>query len=164
MTNEHMKRCSRVLVITETQVKTTIRYCVTPTRIVQSLSPVRLCLLVCSNSCPLSWWCYPTISSSVSPFSSCPQSFPASGSFPKSQFFVSGGQSIGASASVSILPMNIQDWFPLRLPGFISLLFKRLSRVFSSTTVQRHQFFGILPSLQSGSHNRTWPLGKPSAE
>ena len=99
----------------------------------------------CSNSCPLSLWCHPTISSSVIPFSSCPQSFPASGSFLMSWLFVSGGQSIGASASV--LPMNIQDWFPLGLTGLISLQSKRLSRVFSNTTVQKHQFFGTQPSL-----------------
>ena len=86
-----------------------------------------------SNSCPLSWWCHPTISSSVVPFSSCPQSFPASGSLQMSQFFTSGGQSIGVSASASVLPMNIQDWFPLGWTGWLSLLFKGLSRVFSST-------------------------------
>ena len=141
-----MKRCSRVFVVTETQVKTTIRHCVTPTRIVQSLSPVRLCLLVCSNSCPLSRWCHPTISSSVVPFSSCPQSCPASGSFPMSGLYPSGGQSIGASAS--ILPINIQSWFPLGLTGLI-LLSKGLSRVFSSTTVWEHQFFGTQPFLWS---------------
>ena len=90
----------------------------------------------CSNSCPSNWWCYPTISSSVIPFSSCLQSFPASGSFPMSQFFASGGESIGASASASVLPMNIQDWFPLGLTGWIYLLPKGLSRVFSNTTVQ----------------------------
>ena len=94
---------------------------------------------VYSNSFPLSWWCHPTISSSVVPFSSRLQSFPASGSFPISQFFPSG-QSIGISAS-SVLPMNIQDWFPLGWPGWISLQSKGLSRVFSNTTVQRHQFF-----------------------
>ena len=94
----------------------------------------------CSNSCPYSQWCHPTISSSVAPFSYWLQSFPASGSFPMSQFFTSGGQSIGVSASV--LPMNIQDWFPLGLIGWISLQSKGLSRVFSNTTVQKHQFFG----------------------
>ena len=93
-----------------------------------------------SNSCPSSRWCYPTISSSVIPFSSCPQSFPASGSLPMSRFFTSGGQRIGSSVSASVLPMNIQDWFPLGLSGFISLQSKGLSRVFSSTTVQKHQF------------------------
>ena len=116
---------------------------------------------VCSNSCLLSQWCHPTISSSVTPFSFCPPSFPASESFPMSWLFTSGGQSIGASASVSILPMNIQDWFPLPLPGFISLLFKRLSRVFSSTTIQKHQFFGTQPSLRSNPHICTWLLEKP---
>ena len=98
----------------------------------------------CSNSCPLSQWCHPTISSSVVPFS-CLQSFPASGSFPMSQFFSSVGQSIRVSASSSVLPINIQDWFPLGLTGLISLQSKGLSRVFSSTTVQRHQFFGTQP-------------------
>ena len=93
------------------------------------------------NPCPLSRWCHPTISSSVIPFSSCPQSFPASGSFQMSQLFTSGGQSIGVSASTSVLPMNIQDWFPLRWTGWISLQSKGLSRVFSNTTVQKHQFF-----------------------
>ena len=96
----------------------------------------------CSNSCPLCWWCHPTISSSVIPFSSCLQSFPASGSFPMSQFFASGGQRIGVSASASVLPMNIQDWFPLGLNDLISLQSKGLSRVFSNTTVQKPQFFG----------------------
>ena len=90
---------------------------------------------VCSNSCPLNWWCHPTISSSVIPFSSCPPSFPASGSFPKGWLFTLGGQSIGASAPASVLPMNIQDWFPLGLTGWISLQSKGLSRVLSSTTV-----------------------------
>ena len=96
----------------------------------------------CSNSCPLSWWCHPTISSSVTPFSSHLQFFQASGSFQISQFFPSGGQTIGASASTSVLPMNIQDWFPLGLTGWISLLSKELSRIFSNSTVQKHQFFG----------------------
>ena len=106
-----------------------------------------------SNSCPLSQWCHPTISSSVIPFCSCIQSFPASGSFQMSQFFTSGGQSIGVSASVSVLPMNIQDPFPLRWTGWISLQSKGLARVFSSTTVQKHQFFGAQPSSQSNSGN-----------
>ena len=99
------------------------------------------------NSHPLSRWCHPTISSFVVPFSSRLQSFPASGSFPLSQFFTSGGQSIGVSASTSVLPIYIQDWFPLGLTGWISLQFKRLSRVFSNTTVQKHQFFGSQLSL-----------------
>ena len=101
----------------------------------------------CSNSCPLSQWCHPTISSSVVPFSSHLQSFSASGSFQMSQFFASGGQTIGVSASTSVLPMNIQDWFPLGLTGWISLQPKGLSRVFSNTTVQKHQFFSIQLSL-----------------
>ena len=99
-----------------------------------------------SNPCPLSQWFYPTISSSVVPFS-CPQSVPASGSFEMSQLFASGGQSIGVSASTSVLPMNIQDWFPLGLTGWISLQSKGLSRVLSNTTVQKHQFFGPQLSL-----------------
>ena len=115
----------------------------------------------CSNSCPSSQWCHPTISSSVSLFSFCPRSFPASGSFPMNQFFASGGQSIGASASASVFPMNIQDWFPLRLTGLISLQSKGLSRVFSNTTIQKHQFFGAQRSSQSNSHIYTWPLEKP---
>ena len=100
-----------------------------------------------TNSCPLSWWCHPTISSFVVPFSSHFQSFPALGCFPVSQFFLSGGQSIGISASASVLPMNIQDWFPLRLTGFITLQSKRLSRVFSNITVHKHQFFSAQVSL-----------------
>ena len=99
----------------------------------------------CSNSCPLTRWCHPTISSSAIPF--CPQSFPASVSFPVSQFFTPGGQSIGASASTSVLPMNTQDWTPLEWTGWISLQCKGLSRVFSSTTVQKHQFFSAQLSL-----------------
>ena len=93
------------------------------------------------NPCPSSQWCHPIISSSVVPFSSCPQSFPASGSFQMSQLFVSGGQSIGVSASTSVLPMNTQDWSPLGWTGWISLHSKGLLRVFSNTTVQKHQFF-----------------------
>ena len=106
-----------------------------------------LCPRVCSNSCPLNQWCHPTILSSVIPFSSCLQSFPASGSFPMNRFFASGGQSIGTSVSESVLPMNIQDGFPLGWTGLISLLFKGLSRVYTSTTVQKHQFFGTQTSL-----------------
>ena len=111
-----------------------------------------------TNSCSLSRWCYLTISSSVIPFSPCPQSLPASGSFPMCGLFASGGQSTGVSASVSILSVNIQDWFPLGLTGWISLWYKGLSRVFSSTTVRKHQFFGVQPSLWSSSHILTWPL------
>ena len=114
----------------------------------------------CSNSCPSSWWCHPTISSSVIPFSSCPQSFPASGSFPMTWLLASCCQSIGASASV--LPMNIQSWFLLGLTGLISLQLKGgLSRVFSNTTIWKHQFFGAQPSLWSNSHICTWLLEKP---
>ena len=120
-----------------------------------------LSLGVCSNSCPLSPWCYPTISSSVSPFSSCPQSLPASGSFLTSWLFASGDQRIGTSASASALPVNIQSWFPLELTGWISLLSRGPSRVFSNTTVQKHQFFGAQPSLWSNSHIHTWLLEKP---
>ena len=116
---------------------------------------------VYSNSCPLSRWCHPTISFSVIPFFSHLQSFPASGSFQMSQFFTSGGQSIRASASKSVLPMNIQDWFHLGWTGWISLQPKGLSRVFSNTTVQKHQFFGAQLSLQTNSHIYTWPLEKP---
>ena len=101
----------------------------------------------CSNSCPSRWWCHLTILSSVVPFSSCLQSFPASGSFQISQFFTTGGQSIGVSSSASVLPMNIQDWFPLGLTGLISLQSKGLSRLFYNTTVQKHQFFGTQLSL-----------------
>ena len=104
---------------------------------------------VCSNSCPLSQWCHPIISSSVIPFSSCLQSFPASGSFPMSQFFTSGGQSIGVSALASVLPVNIQGWFPSELTGLNFLLSKGLSRVFSIITIQKHQFFGTQPSFWS---------------
>ena len=113
------------------------------------------------NSCPLSQWCHPTISSSVIPFSSHLQSFPASGSFPVSQFFTSGGQSIGVSALASVLPKNTQDWSPLEWTGWISLQSKELSRVFSNTTVQKHQFFSVQLSSQSNSHIHTWPLEKP---
>ena len=116
---------------------------------------------VYSNSFPLSRWCHPTISSSVIPFSSCSQSFPASGAFQMSQLFSSGGQTIGVSASASVLSMNIQDWFPLGWTGWIYLQSKRLSRVLSNTTVQKHQFFSTQPSSQSNPHIHTWPLEKP---
>ena len=150
-----------------------IRMCIV---VVRLLSPVRLFVTpwaaahqvslhcpslsarVCSNSCPLSQWCHLIISSSVTSFSSYPQSFSASASFLMSRLFASGGQSIGASASV--LPVNIQGWFPLGLTGLTSLLFKGLSRVFSSTTVRKHRFFSAQPSLWSNSHIHTWLLGK----
>ena len=112
---------------------------------------------VCSTSCPLSSWCRPAISSSAAPFSFHPQSFPASGSFPVNQLFPSGGTSIGAPASASVLPMNIQGWFPLGLTGLISLLSKGLPRVFSSTTVWKYQF-GTQPTLWPNSHIHTWLL------
>ena len=121
-----------------------------------SLSP-----RVFPGSHPLNWWCHPTISFSVIPFSSCPQSFPASRSFPMSRLFASGDQSTGASASTSVLLMNSQGWFPFGLTGLTSWLSKGLSRVFSSNTVRNHQFFGTLPSLWSNSQIHTRPLGKP---
>ena len=140
---------------------------------VQSLSRVRLFATpwtrppcpsltpgVHPNIHPLSQWCHPTVSSSVVPFSSRLQSFPASGSS-MSQFFASGGQSIGVSASASVLPMNIQDWFPLGWTGWISFQSKGLSIVFSNTTVQTHQFFGAQLSLGSKPHIHTWLLEKP---
>ena len=144
---------------------------------VQFSSVAQLCLTLCglqhagppcpsptarvySNSCPVSRWCHPTISSSVIPFS-CLQSFPAWGSFLINQFFTSGGQRIGVSASASVFAMNTQDGFPLGWTGWISLQSKGLTRVFSNTTVQKHQFFGAQLSSQSNSHIHTWPLEKP---
>ena len=115
------------------------------------------------NPCPSSWWCHPAISSSVVPFSSCPQSLPASGSFPMSQLLAWGGQSIGVSASASVLPMNTPDWSPLGWTDWISLQSKGLSRAFSNTTVQKHQFFGAQLSSLSNSHIHTWPLEKPQS-
>ena len=140
---------------------------------VQSLSHVRLfvtpwiaarqaCLSITNSRSSLRLtWCHPAISSSVVPFSSCPQSLPASESFPMSQLFALGGQSTGVSALASFLPMNTQDWSPLGWTGWISLQIKGLSRVFSNTTVQKHQFFGAQLSSQSNSHIHTWPLVKP---
>ena len=116
------------------------------------------------NSCWLSPWCHPTIASSVIPFSSHPQSFRVSWSFPMSQFFASGGQSIRVSASTSVLPMNTQDWSPLGWTSWISLQSKGLSRVFSNTTVQKHQFFSAQLSLYSNSHIHTWLLEKPQLD
>ena len=113
-----------------------------------------------SNSHPSSQWCHPAISSSVVPFSSCPQSLPASGSFPMSQLFTWGGQSTGISALASFLPKKSQGWSPLGWTGWISLQSKGLSRVFSNTTIQKHQFFGAQPSSQSNSHIHTWLLQK----
>ena len=114
-----------------------------------------------SNSCPLSWWCHPAISSSVVPFSSCPQSLLVSEPSPMCQLYTWGSQSIGVSASASVLPMNTQDWSPLGWTDCISLQSKGLSRVFSSTTVQKHQFFSAQLSSQSNSHIHTWPQEKP---
>ena len=114
-----------------------------------------------SDSCPSSPWCHPAISSSVVPFSSCPQSLPASESFPMNQLFTWGGQSPGVSASASFLPKNTQGWSPLGWTGWISLQSKGLSRVFSNTTVQKHQFFVAQLSSQSNSHIHTWPQEKP---
>ena len=113
-----------------------------------------------SDLCPSSRWCHPTISNFVVP-PPCPQSFPVSGSFKMNQLFTSGGQSIGVSASASVLPMNTQDWCPLGWTGWISLQSKGLSRVFSNTTAQKHQFFGAQLSSQSNSHIHTWPQEKP---
>ena len=115
---------------------------------------------VCSNSCPLSQWCHPAISSSDTLFS-CHQSFPASGTFPMSRLFSLDEENTGVSTSASVLTTSIQGWYPLRLTGLISLLSKGLSGIFFSTIVQRHQFFGVTPSLPSSSHSRTWPLGRP---
>ena len=115
---------------------------------------------VCPNPCPLTWWCHQTISSTVAPFSSCPQSFLGTRSFLMSWLSAPGGQSIGASASASVLPMNIQGWFPLRLTDLI-LKSKGLLRVHSSTTVEKHQFFGAQSSLWSNFHIHTWLLEKP---
>ena len=115
---------------------------------------------VYSNSCPSSQWCHPAISSSIIPFSSCPQSLPASGSFPMSQLFASGGQSIGVSASASVLPMNTQDWSPLGWTAWFSLQSNGLSRIFSNTAVQKHQFFDAQLSSQAYFHIYTWLLEK----
>ena len=116
---------------------------------------------VYSNSCPLSWWCHPTISSSIVPFLSCLQSFPASGSFLMSQSFVIGDQNTGGSSPASFLSMNIMDWFPLWLTGLIALQSMGLSRVFSNTTFQKYQFFSTQSSSWSNSHIHKWLLEKP---
>ena len=116
---------------------------------------------VYSNTCPSSWWCHPATSTSVVPFSTYPQSLQASESFPMSQLFAWGGQSTAVSALASVLPMNSQDWSPLEWTGWNSLQSKGLSRVFSNTTVQKHQFFSTQLSSQSNSHIHTWPLEKP---
>ena len=171
-----MKWCLSSYSIKETQIKTTGRYHYTPIQF--SCSVVSNSLWphepqharppcpsptpgVHPNPCPLSRSWHPTISSSVVPFSSCPQSLPASGSFPMSQLFTWGGQSTGVSASTSVLPMNTQVWSALGWTGWISLQSRGLSRVFSNTTVQKYQFFGAQLSSQSNSHIHTWPLEKP---
>ena len=123
-----------------------------------SLSPTPR---IYTNSSPSSGWCHSAISSSVAPFSSCPQSLPASESFPMNQLFPWGGQSIGVSALASLLPMNTQDCSPFEWTGWTTLQSKGLSRVFYNTTVQKHQFFGAQPSSQSNSHIHTWPQEKP---
>ena len=115
----------------------------------------------CSNSCPTRRWCHPHIASSVVTFSFCPQYFPASGSLPVTHFFASGDQNTGVSVSASVLPMNIQDWFPLGWSLWIFLQSKELPRIFSNTKVQKHQFFGAQLSLESKSHIHTWLLEKP---
>ena len=155
----HMKRCSTSLV---TAIHSVVSDSLRPHGLQHAKPPCPSpSPRVCSNSYSSSQWCHPTISSFVVPFSSCLQSSPASRSLPTSQLFESGGQSIGASASASILPMYSQGWFPLWFTGLISLQSKGLSRVFSSTTVRRHQFYGTQPFLLSSSHIRTWLLEKP---
>ena len=156
--------CPRPLASEQTQFSSVTQSCPTlciPMNCMQRARPPCPSLIprVHLNPCPLSQWCYPTISSSVIPFSSCPQSLPES--FQMSQLFASGGQSIGVSASTSVLPMNTQDWSPLEWTGWISLQSKGLSRVFSNTTLQKHQFFSAQLSSQSNSHIHTWPLVKP---
>ena len=126
-----------------------------------TILPVHHQLPVYSNSCPSSWWCHPAISFSVVPYSPSLQSLPASEPFPVSQLFTRGGQSTGVSALASFLPMNTQDWSPWEWTGCISLQSKGLPRVFSNTTLQKHQFFGAQPSSQSNSHIHTWPQEKP---
>ena len=116
---------------------------------------------ICTSSCSVHWWCLPAISSFYALFSFCPWSIPESETFPMSHLFISDDQNTRASASASLLPLSIQGWSPLRLNGFISMLFKGLWGVFSSTTIWRHQFFGFLSCLPSSSHNHIWPLGRP---
>ena len=159
-----MNRCSKLLVIISVQFSSVVQSCLTlwPH---ESQHARPLCPSptpgVYPKSCPLSQWCHPAISSSVIPFTSFPQSLPESGSFLMSQLFAWGGQSIGVSASTSVLPMNIQDWSPLEWTGWTSLQSKGLSTIFSNTTVQKHQFFSAQLSSQSNSHIHTWLLEKP---
>ena len=149
MDNKHIKRCSTSLIIQFSSLQSLSRVWLFAPHWLQHVRPPcpSPTPRVYSNSCPLGQWCHPIISSSVSPFSSHLQSFPASGSFQMSQLFTLGGQSIGVSASASVLSMNIQDWFPLGWTGWISLWSKGLSRVFSNTIVKKHQFFGAQLSL-----------------
>ena len=165
MANKHVKRSSTSLIIQFSPVQfshSVVSNSLRPHESQHARSPCpSQTLRVYSDSCPSSQWCHPAISSSFVPFSSCPQSLPASGSFPMSQLFTWGGQSIGVSASASVLPMNTQDWSPLGWTAWISLQSKGRSRVFSNTTVQKHQFFGTQLSSQSNSHIHTWPLEKP---
>ena len=156
-----MYRCLQTTLFGSVQTLNHVRLFVTTWTAASSLPCSSPIPRACSNSCTLSRWCHLTISSSVVPFSSCLQSFLASGSFPMSQFFTSDGQSIRVSASASVLPMNIQDWFPLGLTGWLSLQSKGLLRVFSNTTVWKHQFFSTQLSLWSNSHIHTWLLEKP---
>ena len=149
-----------ISVVVVVQLLRCVQLFVTPRTAAYQASCPSLTPRVCSNSCPLSWWCHPTISSCVTLFS-CPQSFPALGSFLKSWLFALGGHCIGASDLASVLPMNIQRCFPLGLTSLISLLSKGPSRVFSSTKVQKHPFSGSQPSLWSNSHISTWLLEKP---
>ena len=164
MTDRCMKRCSTLLIISSVQfshsvVSDSLRPHESQHTTPPCPSPTPR---VHSNSCPSSRWCHPAISSSVIPFSSCPQSLPASESFSMSQLFAWGGQSIGLSALASVFPKNTQDWCPLQWTVWISLQSKGLSRVFSNTTVQKHQFFGAQLSSQFNSHIHTWPLEKPA--
>ena len=158
-----MKRCSTSYVISSVQFSRSVVSNSLQPHESQHARPPCLSLTpgVYSNPCPSSWWCHLAISSSIVPFSCCPQSLPASGSFPVSQLFTWDGQSTGVSASASVLPMNIQDWFPSQWTGWISFQSKGLSRVFSNTTAQKHQFFSTQLSSQSNSHIHTWPLEKP---
>ena len=150
---------SRIDHISSVQLLSCVRLFVTPW-IAAHQASLSITISWSSLTCSSSPWCHPPISSSVVPFS-CPQYLPASESFPMSQLFAWGGQSTGVSASASVLPMNTQDWSPLEWTGWISLQSKGLSRVFSNTTVQKHQFFGTQLSSQSNSHIHTWLLEKP---